>query len=74
MAKTLELKFATSAGKTKTLSVKDPILNLSAEVAQQAMGNISDLNMFQIEGINPYVSGLSARYIERLVTDIFEAE
>lgn len=74
MAKTLELKFSTSAGKTKILSVKDPILDLSPQVAQQAMANIIDLNMFTVEGINPYVAQLSARYVERVVTDIFETE
>lgn len=74
MAKTLELKFGTSAGKTKTLSVNDPILDLSPETTQQAMSNIINLNMFDVEGINPYVSQLSARYVERVITDIFETE
>ena len=35
MAKSLELRFGTSLGKTKAMSVKDPILNLTKEQALQ---------------------------------------
>lgn len=74
MAKTLELKFGTSTNKTKTMSVKDPLLDVSSQAAQKAMADIIQLNMFEVEGVNPYVTSLSARYVERLVTDIFETE
>ena len=74
MAKTLELKFGTSINKTKTISVKDPLLDVTSEAAQKAMADIIRLNMLDIEGVNPYATSLSARYVERLVTDIFETE
>lgn len=74
MTKTLELKFSTSAGKTKTMNVKDPILDLSPTVAQQAMDKIINLNIFEVNGVNPYAGKLSARYVERILTDIFETE
>lgn len=74
MAKSLELRFGTSLGKTKALSVKDPILNLTKEQALQAMNSIISLNMFQIEGTNPYATTVGARYVERVVNDIFEVE
>lgn len=74
MTKTLELKFSTSAGKTKTMSVKDPILDLSPVVAQQAMDKIINLNLFEVDGVNPYAGRLSARYVERILTDIFETK
>ncbi|MBM6615910.1 DUF2922 domain-containing protein [Desemzia sp. RIT804] len=74
MTKTLELKFSTSAGKTKTMSVKDPILDLSPTVAKQAMDKIINLNIFEVDGVNPYAGRLSARYVERILTDIFETE
>ncbi|MER2173316.1 MAG: DUF2922 domain-containing protein [Carnobacterium sp.] len=74
MAKSLELRFVTSLGKTKTMSVKDPILNLTTEKAQQAMNSIISLNMFQIDGSNPYATVAGARYVERVVNDIFEVE
>lgn len=74
MAKSLELRFGTSLGKSKSMSVKDPILNLSTEKAQAAMNSIISLNMFQIEGTNPYATVVGARYVERVVDDIFEVE
>ena len=74
MAKSLELRFVTSLGKSKTLSVKDPILTLTTGEAQQAMNSIISLNMFQIEGANPYAAVAGARYVERVVNDIFEVE
>lgn len=74
MAKSLELRFGTSLGKTKAMSVKDPILNLTTEKAQQAMNSIISLNMFQLEGAHPYASVVGARYVERVVEDIFEVE
>lgn len=74
MAKSLELRFGTSLGKTKAMSVKDPILNLTTEKAQQAMNSIISLNMFQLEGANPYASVVGARYVERVVEDIFKVE
>lgn len=74
MAKTLELKFSTSAGKTKTMSVKEPILNLTSENTQQAMDKIIALNLFEIDGMNPYAEKVSARYVERVLTPIFETE
>lgn len=74
MTKTLELKFSTSTGKTKTMSVKDPILNLSPEITQQAMDKIINLNIFEVDGVNPYAGRLSARYVERILTDIFETK
>ena len=74
MAKSLELRFGTSLGKTKAMSVKDPILNLTTEKAQQVMDSIISLNMFQLEGANPYATVVGARYVERVVEDIFEVE
>lgn len=74
MAKSLELRFGTSLGKSKALSVKDPILNLTTEKTQAAMNSIISLNMFQIEGTNPYATVVGARYVERVVEDIFEVE
>ncbi len=74
MAKSLELRFGTSLGKTKAMSVKDPILNLTKEQSLQAMNSIIALNMFQIEGTNPYATTVGARYVERVVNDIFEVE
>lgn len=74
MAKSLELIFKTGLGKTKTLTVQNPILELNPETAQAAMNDISALKMFNVDGAESYAVPQSARYVERLVTDIFEVE
>ena len=74
MAKTLELRFNTSLGKAKTMSVQDPILDLTSIDAQKAMDDIIALDLFEIEGVNLYASVVGARYVERVVEDIFEVE
>lgn len=74
MAKTLELRFGTSAGSTRSLNVQDPVLNLEAAEAEEAMNTIIGLNLFTIEGTNPYATIRGARYVERVVEDIFEVE
>ncbi|SEK50544.1 Protein of unknown function [Carnobacterium iners] len=73
MAKSLELLFNTSLGKAKSLSVADPILNLTPENAKAAMESISALKLFQSEGVDLYATVVGARYTERIVEDIFEA-
>ncbi|ALV21489.1 MAG: DUF2922 domain-containing protein [Carnobacterium sp.] len=74
MAKTLELRFNTSLGKAKTMSVQDPILDLTSIDAQKAMDDIIALDLFENEGVNLYASVVGARYVERVVEDIFEVE
>lgn len=74
MAKSLELRFNTSLGKPKTLSVKDPVLSLTPEDAKLAMEAISALKLFESEGIDLCTAVVGARYVERVVEDIFEVE
>ncbi|MDN6627070.1 MAG: DUF2922 domain-containing protein [Pisciglobus halotolerans] len=71
MTKSLELKFKTSIGKSKTLTIHDPILDLSPEAARAAMASVSQLGMFIIDGVNPYAEIESARYVERVTASIF---
>lgn len=71
MTKSLELKFKTSMGKSKTLIVHDPILDLTPEAAQAAMASVSQLKMFVIDGVDPYAEAEAARYVERVTTSIF---
>ena len=72
MAKSLELRFNTSLGKAKSMSVKDPLLTLTPENAKLAMQAISALKLFQSEGVDLCASVVGARYVERVETDIFE--
>ncbi|WP_028274321.1 DUF2922 domain-containing protein [Atopococcus tabaci] len=74
MATTLELKFLTSIGKNRTLSVQDPLPDLTEEQTRQAMESIIAQNMFHKDGVNLYAGVKGARYVERKVEDIFEVE
>lgn len=74
MATTLELKFLSSAGKNRTLSVQNPLPDLTSEEARQAMDTIIAQNMFQKNDVNLYAAVKGARYVERTVEDIFEEE
>ena len=67
---TLELKFGTADGKTRSLSVKNPKSGLTSAELQPAMAAIIGLNVFEVKGVNPYASVNSARYVERTVTDV----
>lgn len=67
---TLELKFNTAEKKTRNLNVRNPKLNLTAAEIQPAMEAIVALDAFEVDGVNPYAGVESARYVERIVTDV----
>lgn len=67
---TLELKFKTSEGKNKNLTLRNPAAELTASAIKPVMEAIVGLDVFDIEGVNPYSIADSARYVERIITDI----
>lgn len=67
---TLELKFKTSDGKNKNLTLRNPSPDLTPAEIEPAMAAIVGLEVFDIDGINPYSAVDSARYVERIITDI----
>lgn len=72
MAKTLELRFETKDGKSKSLVLSDPLLDLDALTVQEAMNQIVSQDLFEKDGIHLLGSIKGARYIERITTDIFD--
>lgn len=72
MSKQLELKFLSSEGKTKTITVNEPKADLTVEQIQLEMDEIVAASLFDDEGVNPYTSVKSARYVTRTVEDIFD--
>lgn len=70
----LELRFATSEGKNRTLSINTPVMDLQAEDVQSAMHTIAEQELFENEGQNVYHTVKGARYVTRLVDDLFEVE
>lgn len=72
MSKSLELKFLDTEGKTKTLTIREPEANLDEAAIRQVMDDIVAQQLFENEGNQLYVQVKSARYVERLVTDVFD--
>lgn len=72
MSKSLELKFLDTEGKTKTLTIREPEPNLDEATVRQVMDDIVNQQLFENEGNQLYVQVKSARYVDRLVTDVFD--
>lgn len=68
----LELQFASEEGKTRTLSVSQPALDLDPTLVEEAMNNIAAQGLFEQEGIKMYDKARGARYITRGVEDIYQ--
>ena len=68
MAKTLELIFATTAGKEVTLSVEDPRENVTSLELQAGMQTIIAQNIFEVEG-SVLALAKGARVIDRNVVE-----
>lgn len=72
MSKTLELRFSSSEGKANTLVVQDPKPDLDALTVQNAMNQLVQQNLFERNGMDQHATIKSARYVERITTDVFE--
>ncbi len=72
MKQTLELKFLTSQGKNRTLSIQNPKNQLDEATVRQAMADIQSTALFQNEEGPLYETIVSARYINKEVIDIFQ--
>lgn len=70
----LELRFATSEGKNRTISVNHPVLDLEPAVVQSSMETIAEQGMFVKEGAGVYDGIKGARYVTRIVDDLFDVE
>lgn len=68
----LELRFGTSEGKTRTLSVNQPALDLEPGIIQTAMEAIAAQGIFEAEGVNLFQDVKGARYVTRTVEDVYE--
>ncbi|MBZ5201405.1 DUF2922 domain-containing protein [Planomicrobium chinense] len=68
MAKTLELIFATAAGKEVTLSVEEPRENVTPLELQAGMQTIIAQNIFEVEGSH-FATAKGARIVERNVVE-----
>lgn len=70
----LELRFTTEEGKSRTLSVNQPAMDLEPAVVQAAMETIAAQGIFTNDRGQLYHGVKSARYVTRSVDDVFEIE
>ena len=73
MAKTLQLTFLTASDKKVTLSVDEPKIGLTEEEVSQAMETVIASRVFEI-GDYPFASAVSAKIVERSVTELLNIE
>lgn len=69
----LELQFATEEGKSRTLTVNQPAMDLDSAAVEAAMTAIAAQGIFEYEGIQLYNQVKGARYVTRSVDPVFEA-
>lgn len=70
MAKTLQLTFLTTGDKKVSLTVDEPDSELTAEEVAIAMDEIIQAGFFKVED-HPFKSAVSAKIIDRQVTELF---
>lgn len=72
--KQLQMKYHTSAGKSKTLSVNYVDQNLTGEQVKKAMGTIAASKIFIKDAVFLYDVPVSAKCVERTETPLFDDE
>lgn len=72
MNKVLKLKFMNPEGKTNTITIRNPKLDLSEEVVRVAMNEIFAADAFQLGGITAYARVIGASYYASQANAIFD--
>ena len=67
LEKTLQLTFNLQDGKTATISIKDPKINLTEQEVKAAISTIVQQQAFAKDGV-PFGQAKAAKLIERYVT------
>ncbi|MCY9806341.1 DUF2922 domain-containing protein [Lentilactobacillus senioris] len=70
--KHLKLIYRNSDSKLNTLRLTYAQENLTEAVTKKAMQDIAALQMFDNDGVNPYVEPVAARYVETNTDSIFD--
>lgn len=74
MKKVLKLNFKNAKGKTKTITIADPVEGLSKEVAEGAMNQIASSKAFTKDEVALYETVDSAKYYTTQSDQIFDVE
>lgn len=73
MKTNLELNFINEEGRNKKVTIRKPVLGLSAAEVAPVMETIVASDIFDAEGLDPYAAPKNARYVRTEVEDIYEA-
>lgn len=69
--KKLSVSFLNSDGKTHSWSMKEPNQNLDGEVVKEKMEALTDLELFEKDGVQHFAEVKSAKYVEVIETALF---
>lgn len=69
--KTLKLTFLNGEKKKNSITLADAVDNLTEDQVRTAMSTIASANIFEKDGVAYYETPVSASYVERTVTDVF---
>ena len=72
--KSLRLNFKNAKDESTSITLANALENLPADKVKDAMQKIAGANVFKKDGTVLYVTPVSANYIERTVTPVFEDE
>lgn len=70
--KTLKLTFKNAKNKKVNLFLPDAAENLTEDEIKAAMNEMCEANLFIKEEVDQYQAPLSAQYVERTVTSVFD--
>ena len=69
--KTLKLTFLNGEKKKNSITLADAVDNLTEDQVRGAMNTIASANVFEKDGVAYYKTPVSASYVERTVTVVF---
>ncbi|MCH4171624.1 MAG: DUF2922 domain-containing protein [Lactobacillus sp.] len=70
--KQLQMTFNNNEGKKTSLVLAEVKQDLDAETVKGAMQQLTDSQLFIKDGVALYAEVLGAKYVERIVTEVFE--
>lgn len=70
----LELQFQNEEGKSRKISIRRPLIDLTEAEVLPAMQVIVDSDIFDDDGMDRYAEVSGARYVRTTVEDIFDAD
>ncbi len=74
MGAILELQFKNALGSSRTLRINQPKVGLTVAEVKSAQEAIAQSGAFEQEDSPLYVEPVGARYVKRVVDDIYQAE